>query len=426
MKFTELKIIEEGQGKWIVTIDGTEWTETLKKAKNRVLANLEVPGFRKGKIPAAQAEKYVTPSKVYNEAYRIMVSPAFDFARAQDVKIEPMNSPEPIPAKVSEKELVIEFLFDLKPEIKLGDYKNIKSVKKETVEVTNEEIEAVIDQYCEQFVMEKPKAADAKIAKGDIVTFDFKGFIDGEAFKGGEAKGHKLVIGSNQFIPGFEDSMIGLGLGEAKINVTFPEGYTPELANKPATFELNITEIKARELPKKDDELVKDLNLPNVETFAQFEAKVKEDIAKQKSQNVKNQFVNEIIAEVIKNSTIELPKSAIENQAADLRKEFEAQLKQQGLDIKKYKKVTGLNDDAIKAELLADAKNKLETYLVTTEIRSKEKFEVTEEAINAKFENLAAQFGIPADQIKTMVNPEMLKSEIINDLLVDFLYSNNG
>ncbi|AGY41496.1 Cell division trigger factor [Mesoplasma florum W37] len=140
MKFTELKIIEQGQGKWTVTIDGTEWTETLKKAKNRVLANLEVPGFRKGKIPAAQAEKYVTPSKIYNEAYRMMVSPAFDFARAQEVKVEPMNSPEPIPAKVSEKELVIEFLFDLKPEIKLGDYKNIKTVKKETVEVTKEEI----------------------------------------------------------------------------------------------------------------------------------------------------------------------------------------------------------------------------------------------------------------------------------------------
>ncbi|ASZ09176.1 trigger factor [Mesoplasma chauliocola] len=426
MKFTELKIIEQGQGKWIVTIDGTEWTDTLKKAKNRVLANLEVPGFRKGKIPAAQAEKYVTPSKIYNEAFRMMVSPAFDFARAQEVKIEPMNSPEPIPAKVSEKELVIEFIFDLKPEIKLGDYKNIKSVTKEAIEVTKEEIEAVIDQYCEQFIMEKPKTDDAKIAKGDVVTFDFKGFMDGEAFKGGEAKGHKLVIGSNQFIPGFEDSMIGLGLGETKIDVTFPENYNPELANKPATFELNITEIKARELPKKDDELVKDLNLPNVETFAQFETKVKEDILKQKTQSSKNEFVNNLILEIIKNSTIELPKTAIENQAADLRKEFEAQIKQQGLDIKKYKKVTGLTDEQIKAELLADAKNKLETYLVTSEIRSVEKFEVTEEAINEKFENLAAQFGIPTDQIKTMVNPEMLKSEIINDLLVDFLYSNNG
>lgn len=426
MKFTELKIIEQGQGKWIVTIDGAEWVETLKKAKNRVIANLEVPGFRKGKIPAAQAEKYVTPSKIYNEAYRMMVSPAFDFARSQEVKIEPMNSPEPIPAKVSDKELVLEFLFDLKPEITLGDYKNIKTIKKEAIDVTNEEVEAVINQYCEQFIMEKPKAADSKVESGDVVTFDFKGFMNGEAFKGGEAKGHKLVIGSNQFISGFEDSMIGLGLGETKINVVFPENYSPELANKSATFELNIIEIKSRELPKKDDELAKDLNLPNVETYAQFETKVKEDVLKQKTQNVKNQFVNDLILEIIKNSTIELPKTSIENQAADLRKEFEAQLKQQGLDFKKYKKVTGLNEEQIKAELLADAKNKLETYLVTTEIKNKEKFEVTNEAINAKFENLAAQFGIPSEQIKTMVNPEMLKTEIINDLLVDFLYSNNG
>lgn len=426
MKFTESKIIEQGTGKWTVSVSGKEWEEALKKAKNRVIANLEVPGFRKGKVPAAQVHKYITPSKIYNEAYRMMVSPTFDFARSQEVKIEPMSSPSPVPTKVGEKELVIDFLFDLKPEITLGEYKNIKTITKTPIEVTEKEVDAAIDQYCEQLVMEKTKDKSEAIANGDTVIFDFEGFMDKQPFKGGEAKAHKLVIGSKQFIPGFEDSMIGLKLGKSEIEVTFPSDYTPELADKKAIFKLNITEIKARELPKRDDELVKDLNLPEIKTFKEFEKKVKEDILKQKENNIKNNFVNDIIEEIAKSSTIELPKTAIENQTADLKKEFEEQLKKQNMDIKKYKKATGLTDEQIHEELKLDAKAKLEAFLVTSEIRAKEKFEVTDKLLDVKYEVFAKQFGMDVEQIKTMINPEMLKSEIINELLVDFLYSNNG
>ncbi|PPE06252.1 trigger factor [Mesoplasma corruscae] len=426
MKFTEQKFTEQGTGKWIVYIDGQEWTDVLKKAKNRVISNLEVPGFRKGKVPPAQVEKYASPSKIYNEAYRMMISPAFDFARSQDVKVEPMNSPTPLPKKVSEKELVIEFIFDLKPEIKLGQYKNIKTIEKPKTEVTDEEIAAAIDQYCEQFTMEKTKDSKESIVNGDAVIFDFEGFLDGVAFKGGEAKGHRLVIGSKQFIPGFEESMIGLKLGNHEIEVVFPNDYTPELANKKAIFKLNITEIKTRELPKKDDELVKDLNLPGVNTYKEFEARVKSDIQKQKETNLKNQFVNDLIVEIAKNSTIELPKSAIENQTADLKKQFEEELKKQNMDIKKYKKKTGLSDEQINEELKFDAIAKLQSYLITSEIRAKEKFKVSENHLNAKYEMFASQFGIDVEQVKTMINPEILNGEIINELLVDFLYSNNG
>ncbi|WP_027063183.1 trigger factor [Mesoplasma seiffertii] len=427
MKFTESKIIEQGQGKWTVTIDGQEWATILTKAKNRLKANVEVPGFRKGKAPQKEIEKYLTPAKVFNEGFRMAIQPAFEFARNSDVKIEPMNSPSPVPFKVSEKEIIIDFFFDLRPEIKLGQYTGIKTVEKQSVEVTKEEIDAAITQYQQQFAMEKPKASDAKIAEGDAVTFDFKGYVDDVPFKGGEAKGHKLVIGSNQFIPGFETSMIGLGLGDNQaISVTFPAEYTPELAGKEAKFVLNITAINERILPNRDDELAKDLNIPGVETFAQLEEKIREEFQTRKAQGLKAQFVNEIIAEVIKNSTIELPKSAIDNQVQEMKKEFEQEVQKQGLTLKAYKKATGLTDKDIEAEILGDAKAKLEGYLVTSEIKAKENFEATEEQIDAKYQDLATQFGVEMEYIKNIIKPEQIKAELLNDLLNDFLYENNG
>ncbi|WP_026389752.1 trigger factor [[Acholeplasma] multilocale] len=426
MKFTESKMLEQGQGKWTVTIDGQEWTDTLAKAKNRVKANIEIPGFRKGKAPESEVAKFLTPSKIFNEGFRMSIQPAFEFARAQEVKIEPMNSPEPVPFKVSEQEIIIDFVFDLRPEIELGAYTGIKTVEKETPAVTAEEVEAVITQYQNQFAMEKAKPKTAKIEAGDVVAFDFKGFVDGVAFKGGEAKGHKLTIGSGQFIPGFEDSMIGLGLGEAKIDVKFPEDYTPELAGKDSVFELNITEITSRILPAKDDELAKDLNMKDVNTFAELEAKIKSEILERKVSGLKNQFVNQIIDEIIKGSKIELPKTAIDNQILDLKKQFEQEVQKQGLTMKAYKKATGLTDKQIEAEMYGDAKAKLEGFLVTSEIRDKEKFEATEEQVEAKYAALATQFGLDLEYIKKVIQPEAVKAELMNDLLVDFLYENNG
>ncbi|WP_031542925.1 trigger factor [Mesoplasma photuris] len=426
MKFTESKIIENGQGKWTVTIEGKEWTDILAKAKNRVKANIEIPGFRKGKAPEGEIAKYLTPSKIYNEAFRMMIEPAFDFARNSDVKIEPMNSPTPVPFKVSETELILDFVFDLRPEIEIGTYTGIKTIEKTTPEVTQAEIDEVVNQYQQQFAMEKVKEADAKIVDGDVVTFDFKGFIDGVAFKGGEAKGHTLVIGSNQFIPGFETSMIGLGLGKASIDVKFPEDYTPELAGKDSVFELNITEVKERILPNKDDELAKDLNMKDVNTFADLENKIKAELLERKVIGFKNQFVNQIMDEIIKGSKIELPKTAIDNQIADLKREFEQEVIRQGLTLKAYKKATGLTDKDIEAEMLVDARKKLETYLVSSEIQNKEKFEVTDAQVETKYADLAGQFGVELDYVKQAIQPQAVKQEIANDLFVNFLYENNG
>ncbi|AJM71789.1 trigger factor [Mycoplasma yeatsii] len=427
MKFNEEKLIDQGQGKWVVTIDGKEWEELLKKARNRIKSNLEIPGFRKGKAPESKVNAYLTPTKVYNEAFRLSLSSAFDFAREQKKELEPMNSPAPVPAKVSEKELVINFVFDLRPDIKLGSYTGIKTVEKTKIEVTDQEVDQVIDSYCQQFAMEKPKAADAKIAKGDVVVFDFKGYVDEKPFDGGEAKDFKLEIGSNQFVPGFEDSMIGLSVGEnQEINVKFPKEYIPALADKDAKFVLNIKSINEKVIPAKDDELAKDLNMPEIKTFADLQEKVKSDVLKQKTANAKSIFVDKVMEEIIKNSEIDLPKTAIERQAKELKKEFEQQIAQQGINLKQYKELTKLSDKDIEEELLKDAKNRLQTYLIISEVKNKENIKATDEVVNNKLEEIAKYYGVELDLIKGSISLDSIKNQVEDEMVYDFLYEKNG
>ncbi|AGR41012.1 trigger factor [Spiroplasma taiwanense] len=429
MKFSAKKITEKGQGVWIVTIDGEEWINAVKKGKNKAASNIEIPGFRKGKAPKDKIEKYLTPVKYLNAAVQSVIEQAWQFAREQKSDIEPFNSPVPTPTKINEKSCELQFIFDLKPEIKIGDYKGLKNkdLVKEEIKATSEEINKAIDQYRNRFVMEKEKPNGSKIEKGDVVILDFEGFIDGVAFKGGKELDFKLVIGSGQMIPGFEDSMIGKKVGETFIQATFPEDYIKELSGKTAEFKLNIKEIKERILPNKDDELVKDLNLPGIKTFKELEKSVKTQIIDQKSIQLKNEFVNKVIDLIREKSVIEIPQSAINKEIENLYKEFEAKVQSQKITMKEYKKQTGMTDEAIRLELFDDAKKRIESYLITDKVRNTEKFEVSKEELEEKYLKLAKSFGVEPDYIRNSLLPEAnIKEEIIREKIIDFLYVNNG
>lgn len=427
MKLKSEKLIDKGQGKWIVTIDGQEWKDALEKGKKRVASNIQIPGFRKGKVPKAKIDEYLTPSRYLNEALKVILEPAWNFAKESKSNVQPFNSPVPTPTKISEDICVIEFQFDLKPEIKIGAYKGIKSdkLKKPDFKVTKEEIDKAIDQYREKFVMEKIKE-EAKVEVGDAVKFDFEGFVDGKAFPGGKGKDFILVIGSKQMIPGFEDEMVGKSLGECSINVTFPKDYTPELSGKKAEFKLNIHEIKERILPEKDDELAKDLGIKDVTTYKQLEYYIKKQIEKNKSMQLKNVFVNDVIREIAKTSTIEIPQSAIEKEVTNMYKEFEQRVAAQKLTMKEYRKKTGMTDEDIRKELFNDARERLESYLVTDEVRNKEKFDVSSEEINDKYNEMAQQFGVEPSYLSNLMPESQIKEEIIREKLVSFLFENNG
>ncbi|KAJ3628708.1 hypothetical protein Zmor_003905 [Zophobas morio] len=276
--------------------------------------------------------------------------------------------------------------------------------------------------------MEKTKEGDnIKIEKGDVVKFDFEGYIDGEKFPGGGGTDFVLTIGSEKMIPGFETAMIGKGMGASEIKVTFPKDYTPELSEKEANFKLDVKEIKSRTLPAKDDELAKDLNIKGVATYKELEKYVTETIEKNKASQLKNVFVNKVIEIIAKNSTLELPKTAIDQEVANLYKEFEQRVMSQKMTMKEYKKQSGMTDEDIKKELFNDAKARLESYLITDKVRNEEKFEVTDKELQAKYEDFAQTFGTDVEYLKTNVLPEaQVKEELIREKLVDFLYEKNG
>ncbi|WP_434325584.1 trigger factor [Mycoplasma leachii] len=427
MIFAQEKLVDQGQGKWTVTVDGEQWIEFLKKAKNRLKANLVVPGFRKGKAPESEVSKYLTPIKIYNEAFKIVIKPAFNFALTQENRIQNDNSPTPVIVKVSEKEIVIDFVFDLVLEVKIGEYKNISTVQKSTVEVSQEDVDNVIDMYRSRFAMQKEREANDQIQKGDIVTFDFKGYVDDQAFEGGEAKDFVLEIGSNQFVPGFEDSMIGLKISEnQEINVKFPEEYIPSLAGKDAKFILNIKNIKEKILPAKDDELVKDLNLPDITAYVQLEEKVKKDVLEQKTKNSKSEFVENIIDEIIKTSEFQIPKTIVERQLKDVKKEFEDQLTQQKITLDKYKEITKISQEEIDEELKNDAIHRIKSFLVVNEIKNKENIKASEEAVNTKLEEFANLYGIEVEKIKSLIDNQVIKHQVESELLETFIFENNG
>jgi len=427
MKFSAKKLAKNGQGIWTVNIDGSEWGEAIKKGKNKVAANIEVPGFRKGKAPRSKIETLMSPAKYLNAAYQSILEKAWDFAKNQNSDIKPFTAPISKPIKVTEKECEVEFIFDLIPLFEISDYKGIKSEKltKEEIKVTANEIDKAIEQYREKFVLEKDKK-EKKIAEGDVTIFDFEGFIDGVAFNGGKGTDFKLTIGAGNMIPDFESAMIGKGLGKSSIDVVFPEDYTPELANKKAKFKLNIKEIKERILPEKNDELVKDLNIKNINTYKELEKFVKLEILNQKTNSSKNIFVNNVIDIIIENSKIELPKVAINKEVENLFKEFEARVSAQKITMKKYKEQTGLTDEDIKSELVDDAKRRISSQLITDKVRNTEKFEVVDEELTNKYDDLVKKFGVDLKTLKSFLTEDQIKDEIIREKIINFLYENNG
>jgi trigger factor len=388
---------------------------------------MEIKGFRKGKAPQSEIQKHLSKPQIYNQAFQALVSAAFDFALEQKSVMEPFTPPSPTPLEVSDQSLVIGYTFELKPEISLGKYTDLKieGLEKQSLDVTDSEVEDVLKQYQDRFAMENVKPEDAKIEKGDVVTFDFTGYVDSKPFPGGEAKNHKLEIGSGQFIPGFEDSMIGLNRGKHSINVVFPSGYSESLSDKEAEFKLDIHEIAAKELPLIDDELAKDLAIKDVETLEQLKTKIKADLKEQKAHNQKHSYVDRLLLEIIKQSKITLPKTAIDHQLKHLREDFERSVEKEGMTLKEYKKVLGLTDEALDAQLTSDAENELKVYLVSHEIAKLEKLEVSDQEVEAKFQEFSKLYGIDEAQLKSILQVQQVKDEIQNDKLMNFLYENN-
>ncbi len=405
---------EEGtnNGKLTFEIEPAKIKEGLDTAFNRVKKTLNVPGFRKGKVPRQIFNKMFGEESLYQDALNAVLPEAYANAVAES-NIKPVAQPE-IDVESMEKDStwVLTAKVTVEPEVKLGQYKDLE-VKAQSTEVTDEEVDAEIKKLQEQQA-ELVLKEDQPAAEGDTVVIDFEGKVDGVAFDGGKGENYSLELGSNTFIPGFEDQLVGHKAGETvEVNVTFPEEYHAEdLKGKDAVFETTIHEVKTKELPELDDEFAKDVD-EEVDTLVELKAKTRERLEAQKQNAAKEAIQEEVIDKAVENAEIgEIPGAMIEEDVHRQMDQYLAGLQQQGISADMYYKLTGSSEEDLHKQFENGAQKRVKTNLVLEAIVAAEDIKASEEEINAEIKELAAQYGMEEAAVRSALSDDMLNHDI--------------
>ena len=405
---------EEGtnNGKLTFEIEPAKIKEGLDTAFNRVKKTLNVPGFRKGKVPRQIFNKMFGEESLYQDALNAVLPEAYANAVAES-NIKPVAQPE-IDVESMEKDStwVLTAKVTVEPEVKLGQYKDLE-VKARSTEVTDEEVDAEIKKLQEQQA-ELVLKEDQPAAEGDTVVIDFEGKVDGVAFDGGKGENYSLELGSNTFIPGFEDQLVGHKAGETvEVNETFPEEYHAEdLKGKDAVFETTIHEVKTKELPELDDEFAKDVD-EEVDTLVELKAKTRERLEAQKQNAAKEAIQEEVIDKAVENAEIgEIPGAMIEEDVHRQMDQYLAGLQQQGISADMYYKLTGSSEEDLHKQFESGAQKRVKTNLVLEAIVAAEDIKASEEEINAEIKELAAQYGMEEAAVRSALSDDMLNHDI--------------
>ncbi|HWL11391.1 MAG TPA: trigger factor, partial [Ureibacillus sp.] len=371
---------QEGNiGTLTIEVPAEEVNKAIDKAFAKVVKEVNVPGFRKGKMPRPMFEKRFGVEALYQDALEILVPDAYSNA-IDETGITPVDYPEIDGTENFSKGEAFTFTakVTVKPEPKLGDYKGLE-VKKGESAVTDEEVEAQIEaQLARKAELELKE--DEAIVTGDTATIDFEGFLGEEAFEGGKGEDYALEIGSGSFIPGFEEQLVGLKAGESKdVVVTFPEEYhAEELAGKEATFKVTVKEVKTKVLPELNDEFAKEID-PEVESLEALRTKLKEQAAEQKQAEVESALRDELVEKAAGNAEVEIPESMTHNEIHRMIEEFGQRLQMQGMTLELYYQFSGQDENALHEQMRPDAENRVRVSLVLEAIAKAENIEVTEE-----------------------------------------------
>ncbi|WP_041138655.1 trigger factor [Beduini massiliensis] len=407
--------LEGSVGELTAEFTGAEWKKAQEEAFNKLAKNVKLDGFRPGKAPAALIKKRIPTATMLQEALEIILSKEYA-ALLQENNVEPIAQPELSVDSIDEEKCAVKFKVTVKPEVTLGQYKDL-DIKKAAVRVTQKEIQAELETLRNEFAVLETKE-EGTVENGDTAVIDFEGFLDGVAFEGGKGESHPLEIGSGSFIPGFEEQVIGMNTNETKdITVTFPEEYqAPELAGKEVVFKVTVHEIKRKILPELDDELAKDTNIEKVETLKDLEAHVKAQLKSQKTTKAENEYSEALFKQVVENATVDVPEVMVEQEMQQMLQEIMGNLQQQGLDFETFKAITGKTTEDIKEEIKEQAESRVKLNLVLAEIVKAEKLEVTEEEMNQELENIANYYGKDVEEVKTVFAGQMgaIASDILN------------
>ncbi|ELQ8350952.1 trigger factor [Listeria monocytogenes] len=406
---------QEGNvGKLTFEIEQEKVKEGLDRAFVKVRKTLNVPGFRKGKVPRQIFNQRFGEEALFQDALDILLPEVYS-AAIDEAGIDPVDTPQVNIESMEKGETwVLTAEVTVKPEVKLGDYKGLEVEKRET-ELTIEELEAELKQLQERQA-ELVVKEDAPAENGDTVILDFEGFKDGVAFEGGQAENHSLELGSGQFIPGFEEKLVGLKAGdEADIELTFPEEYHAEdLAGQPVVFKVKLHEIKTKEVPALDDELAKDID-EEVETLDELKEKISKRLQEAKEESVAQAKQEEVIAKAVENAEVDIPHAMVHHEADHLMNHFAQDLQAQGLTPELYYQFTGQTEEAMHAQMEKDAEKRVKMNLVLEAIAEAENIEPTEEAIDEEISTLAEKYGMEKDAVRAALGD---MSELKSDLKI--------
>lgn len=382
-----------------IAVDNGQFEEAVNKAYNKEKGKYNIPGFRKGKAPRKIIEAQYGKGVFYNDAID-MVFPEVYPAALKELNIEPVDRPELDIEELSEDNgLVMVVKVAVKPEVKLGNYKGIE-VSKVEYNVTDEDINAKL----EEMINRNSRLVTVEgrpVQEGDTAVIDFKGFVDGEAFEGGEGNNYSLSIGSGTFIPGFEEQLVGVNVGdEVDVNVTFPEEYhAPNLAGKLAVFKVNVNDIKVKELPELNDEFAKDVS--EFETLEELKADVKKNLEENNSKKAEGELRNRVVDKVAETVEIDVPEAMVQTQIDNMLMELDYQLQMQGLNLQQLLQMSGKTIEELKTERRPEAEKLVKSSLILEAIAKAENIEVSDEDLEKEIEEMGKMYNMEVEQLKS-------------------------
>lgn len=412
----QVEKLEKNMAKLTIEVAAEEFEKAIQGAYLKQKNRISIPGFRKGKVPRAMIEKMYGVAIFYEDAANALIPEAYAKALEEDEckALEIVSQPNIDVVQIEKgKPFIFTAEVATKPEVTLGEYKGVE-VPKADLEVTDEDVEAELKKEQEKN-SRRVTVEDRAVENGDIVTLDFEGFVDGVAFEGGKGENYPLTIGSNAFIPGFEEQLIGAKTGEAvEVNVTFPEEYqAKDLAGKAAVFKCQIHKIEAKELPALDDEFAKDVS--EFDTMDAYRADIKKNLETRKADAAKRAKEDAAVEKAVENAQMEIPEAMIETQVRQQVNDFAARMQAQGLSMQDYMKYTGSTIEMMQDQMRPQAEKRIRTRLVLEKVAEAENIQVSDERLDEEIAKMAEAYKMEADKLKEAMGDyekEQMKKDI--------------
>ena len=414
---------EHSEGVLEVVVDGEAWENARKKAFNDFKKNVSIKGFRTGKVPEALLKKQISKEAIYDRAVEGVANEALVEA-IKEHNLELVARPTLDYKDASDESVTLVINCVVSPEVTLGEYKGL-DIHKDEVNVTDEDVEAelskVQDRFADWVLREEGQPAE----DGDQVTIDFVGKKDGEPFEGGSGENYPLELGSNTFIPGFEEQLVGVKTDDVKdVTVTFPEDYqAADLAGKEAVFTVTVHDIKYKDRPEVNDELIAQLKREGVETVEKFKEVTKEDLTKERERAADEKFTNDLMETISDNATVEIPAVMIENEVDNLYRDFTNRMQQSGFTAEQYFAATGQTEADLKATMRPDAQRRVKGSLVLDAVIKAENIEISDEDVEKEYTEMSTLYNMDVEQIKKLLPAENIKDDLAQQKALELIKS---